>query len=385
MNGLTIKLCYFIFSLYLMGMAYFLWTNQFYNTDIEAYMGLVYKTAHPEMPIEEIHKRVFQELDQNQFKHSKTDHTGRVEVTIGENTYYKTIAEYPDIFLEELQLFAVKPFYNFINYGFFKLGLSAAASTFAISVISYVLILVVILLFLVRILRNHYLAILFTLFFSLFKPLLDGARHAAPDNLSCLLLLLSFYFFVIKRDLWAVTIFAMLCVFTRPDYIILYTLLTVLLLVSAKQWQVSRPKLLASYFYVAASFLVVQYFNQVPWTILFMNQFVEVQLYPVSNPGILQLADYLRVLKSKIFFEFNSSYYPILLMFIVLIMAGRFSEMTHKQFLFLVSFFAIIYASVFIRFLIFPMLVTRMMIGYYIIIILSLICINFSKVNLSRT
>src|SRR5690606_14365411 len=100
-------------------------------------------------------------------------------------------------------------------------------------------------------------------------------------------------------------------------------------LVSAKQWQVSRPKLLASYFYVAASFLVVQYFNQVPWTILFMNQFVEVQLYPVSNPGILQLADYLRVLKSKIFFEFNSSYYPILLMFIVLIMAGRFSEMTH--------------------------------------------------------
>lgn len=360
-------------------MSYYLFTHQYFNTDIEAYMGLIYQQNFPEMDVAEIHHKVFEELKEKNFTHSEIDHTGREEITIGENTYYKNIAENPEIFEEELQLFSVKPFYNFVNLLFFKLGFDAATSTFLISIISYVLILILIFTFLLKILKNSYLALSLAVMFSLFKPLLDSSRHAAPDNLSCLLLLLSFYVFVMKRNIFAATVFAMLCVLTRPDYIIFYTFLFIFLLFQKKELKIKNTELYLSYFYVLSAFLVIQYFNQISWITVFMNQYVKVQLYPISNPDILQFNDYLRVIKSKIFFEFNTSYFPILLIFIVMILAKKMEFIKVKNNYSICLFFIMIYSTVFLRFLIFPMLVNRMMLGFYLLIILSLIYINNSK------
>ncbi len=52
----------FIFSVYIGIMLYYLYTHQYYNTDMEAYMGLIYKTEYPGMKIEEIHQKVYTEL-----------------------------------------------------------------------------------------------------------------------------------------------------------------------------------------------------------------------------------------------------------------------------------------------------------------------------------
>lgn len=49
-------------------MSYYLYTHQYYNVDIEAYMGLLYKAEYPEMKIEEIHKKVFDELDEKRLR-----------------------------------------------------------------------------------------------------------------------------------------------------------------------------------------------------------------------------------------------------------------------------------------------------------------------------
>lgn len=364
-------------SIYLCIMSYYLYTHQYYNVDIEAYMGLVYKAEYPEMEIKEIHEKVYAELKEKNPAQFVYD-LSHEEIAKGENTYYKVLAENPKAYEEELQLFSVKPFFNFINSIFFKLGFEASTSVFLISIIAYVLILLLIFRFLTEILNNQSLAILITIVLSLFKPLLESSRHASPDNLACFLLLFSFYCFIIKRKfLWA-TIVAMLCILTRPEYYIFYSFIFIFLFFYRKKSGVSLRNWCFSYIYLSLSFFLIQYFNQISWSTLFMNQFTKVQIYPISNPDPFYFSSYYNFIKSNILLEFNGSYFPILLLFIIIILASKFNFKNPKlQFYSL--FFASIYLSAFIRFLIFPSLVNRMMLGYYLFIILALIYIQFSE------
>ncbi|QIY90121.1 hypothetical protein [Chryseobacterium gallinarum] len=375
----------FIFSIYVCCMSYFLYTHQYYNVDMEAYMGLIYKAEYPDMKIEEIHQKVYKELEGK-----NPNIFGDIpfvpeeeEVAKGENSYYRTLSQNPKAYEEELQLFVVKPFYNFINWAFFKIGFKASTSTFLISIVSYALILILIVCFLIKILKNYTLAIIITFLFSLFKPLLEASRHASADSLSCLLLLLSIYAFTVKKNLFSATIWGMLCVLTRPEYFIFYSFLYVLIFIYRKCLQVKTTTWLISYSYIFLSFFLIQYFNQVSWSTLFMNQFTKVQLYPVSQPDPFDFSAYIHFIKSKILFEFNSSYFPLLLLFIIIVLANDFS-IRNKKSQIQALFFAAIYGAVFLRFLIFPLLVNRMMIGFYLLIILSVIYIQNSKVDIFK-
>lgn len=375
----------FIFSVYVCFMSCYLYTHQYYNSDMEAYMGLIYKTEYPDMKIEEIHQKVYDELKEKNPHFAGFDPVNPMveELAKGESTYYKILSENPKAYEEELQLFVVKPFYNFINWSFFKLGFSASTSTFLISIISYALILILIFVFLIKILKNHTLAIIITVLLSLFKPLLEASRHASADSLSCVLLLLSFYAFTVKKNLFSACIFAMLCILTRPEYFIFYSFLYIFIYLYRKNLRVETKILFFSYGYLFLTFFLIQYFNQVSWSTLLMNQFIKVQLYPVSDPDPFYFPDYWHFIKSKILFEFNTSYFPLLLLFLVIILANNFSFRNKKNQAQLL-FFAIIYGTVFLRFLVFPSLVNRMMLGFYLLIILSMIYIQNSKVDIFK-
>lgn len=375
----------FIFSIYVCVMSYYLYTHHYYNTDMEAYMGLIYKTEYPEMKIEEIHQKVYDELRE---KNPDFAGLGPVnpmveEVAEGESSYYKIISQNPKAYEEELQLFVVKPFYNFISWSFFKLGFSASVSISLISVISYALILILIFCFLIKILRNYPLAFILTILISLFKPLPESARHVSADSLSCLLLLLSFYVFLVRKNFFFAGILAMLCVLTRPEYFIFYSFLYGLIYLYRQKLEVKTAPLLLSYGYLFLSFALIQAFNQVAWSTLFMNQFTKVQIYPVSNPDPFSFSEYIHFIKSNIMLEFNGSFFPLLLIFIVVILANKFSLYSKKNQA-QVLFFAIIYVTVMLRFLVFPSLVNRMMLGFYLLIILALVYIQISKVDIFK-
>ncbi|MDR6461873.1 hypothetical protein [Chryseobacterium sediminis] len=375
----------FIFSIYVCLMSYYLYTNHYYNTDMEAYMGLIYKTEYPDMKIEEIHQKVYDELRE---KNPDFAGLGPVdpmveEVAKGESTYYKILSQNPKAYEEELQLFVVKPFYNFINWSFFKLGFSASASNSLISVISYALILILIFSFLIKILKNYSLAFIITILISLFKPFPEAARHVSADSLSCLLLLLSFYVFLFRRNLFLAGIFAMLCILTRPEYFIFYSFLYGLIYLYRNRLKVKTAPLFISYGYLFLSFFLIQAFNQVSWSTLFMNQFTKVQIYPVSQPDPFIFSDYIHFIKSNMMLEFNASYFPVLLIFIIIILANNFSFYNKKKQA-QVLFFAIIYGTVMMRFLVFPSLANRMMLGFYLIIILALVYIQNSKVDIFK-
>ncbi|MDQ0781578.1 hypothetical protein [Chryseobacterium sp. W4I1] len=372
----------FIFSIYLCLMSYYLYTHQYYNVDIEAYVGLVYKTEYPNMKMEDIHKKVYTELEILNPKISAISQNDE-EVAIGENTYYNTLSKNPKAYEEELQLFSVKPFYNFVNLMFFKLGFKVTTAISLTSILSYVLILVLIFTYLTRILKNYPLAFIITLIISLFKPLLEASRHASADSLSCLMLLLSFYTFVIRKNYLAATVFAMLCILTRPEYFILFSFLYILVYFYKNAIRISTSRLFLSYGYLFLSFFLIQYFNQISWSTLFMNQFTKVQIYPISHPDAFYFPDYLNFLKKNVMLDFNGSYFPLLLLFIVIILANQFSLQSKKSWA-QCMFFGAVYASVFLRYLVFPSLANRMMIGFYLIIILALIYIQNSKTDIFK-
>lgn len=377
-------IAYLILSLYTLIMSYYLYTHQYYNADIEAYMGLVYKANHPEMKIEEIHQKVYTELRGKNPKLFEVS-VGREEEAIGENSYYKTLSENPKAYEEELQLFSVKPFYNFINSIFFKLGFPASTSTFLITITSYILIVFLIFVFLSQILKSNFLALTLTLLLSLFKPLLDTSRHATPDALSCILLLLSIYFVARKRNLFMATVLGMLCILTRPEYFIFYTLSLVILYIFKNEFRIKTKELVFSFIYLFLSFALVQYFNQISWSVLFMNQFTKVQIYPISHPDPFNFHEYLSFVKSKIFFEFNTSYFVLLAIFIIVIADYKLVLKKNPKTILFLSFMGIIYLTVFIRFLLFPVLVNRMMVGFYLLIILSLIAYQSSKKEIAQS
>jgi len=372
----------FIFSIYLCLMSYYLYTHQYYNVDIEAYIGLVYKTEYPNMKMEDIHKKVYTELEILNPKISAISQNEE-EVAIGENTYYNTLSKNPKAYEEELQLFSVKPFYNFVNLMFFKLGFKVTTAISLTSILSYVLILVLIFTYLISILKNYPLAFIITLIISLFKPLLEASRHASADSLSCLMLLLSFYTFVIRKNYLAATVFAMLCILTRPEYFILFSFLYILVYFYKNAIRISTSRLFLSYGYLFLSFFLIQYFNQISWSTLFMNQFTKVQIYPISQPDAFYFPDYLNFLKKNVMLDFNGSYFPLLLLFIVIILANQFSLQSKKSWA-QCMFFGAVYASVFLRYLVFPSLANRMMIGFYLIIILTLIYIQNSKTDIFK-
>ncbi|MFP3590627.1 hypothetical protein [Chryseobacterium sp. SIMBA_038] len=367
-----------ILSFYLLIMSYYFYTHQYYNADIEAYMGLVYKANFPDMKIEEIHKKVYDELLEKRPEISEVN-TTREEEAIGDNSYYKILSENPKVYEEELQLFTVKPLYNFINSIFFKLGFKASTSTFLITIISYVLIVILIFIFLLQILKNNYLALILTILVSVFKPLLDTSRHATPDGLSCLLLLLSFYFAVMKRNMFVATIFGILCILTRPEYFIFYSFSLLLLYIFKSDFRFKTREIIFSFIYFALTFGVIQYFNQIPWTVLFMNQFTKVQLYPISNPDSFDFQAYIACVKSKLLFEFNTSYFTLLIIFIILILDYKLIINRNRKSLIYLSFYVVLFMAVSVRFIMFPSLVTRMMVGFYLLIILSLIAYQSSK------
>jgi hypothetical protein len=341
-------------------------------------MGLVYKTNFPDMGIEEIHKKVYDELKEKKPETGEIN-TERKEEAIGDNRYYKNLSENPKMYEEELQLFTVKPFYNFINSVFFKFGFTASTSTFLITIISYVLIVILIFNFLLQILKNNYLALILTVLLSLFKPLLDASRHATPDGLSTLLLLLSFYFAVMKKNLFFATVFGILCILTRPEYFIFYSFLLIFLYIFRADFRGKTKEIVFSFAYLALTFGIIQYFNQIPWSVLFMNQFTKVQLYPISNPDSFNFHEYIACVKGKLLFEFNTSYFPLLLIFIIIILDYKLLMKRNRKSLIFLSLYIAIYLSVSLRFIMFPSLVNRMMVGFYLIIILSLIAYQSSK------
>ncbi|WP_374458881.1 hypothetical protein [Chryseobacterium taeanense] len=383
MSTIGKNIAVFLLSVYLCIMSYYFYTHQYYNADIEAYMGLVYKYNFPDMKIEEIHKKVYDELKSKDPETGKSDLSHKEEAT-GENTYYQILSENPKAYEEELNLFTVKPLYNFVNSIFFRLGFDASTSTFLITIISYVLIVALIFIFLSDILKNHYLALILTILISLFKPLLDTSRHATPDGLSTLILLLSFYFAVVKKNLWMAVLFGVLCILTRPEYFIFYSLLLILLYIFRSDFSFKAKNIVVSFILFAFTFGIIQYFNQIPWSVLFMNQFTKVQLYPISNPDSFNFHEYLACIKSKVLFELNTSYFPLLLIFIIIILDYKMLKKKDRKSLMYLGLFVAVYFTVLIRFFMFPSLVNRMMVGFYLIIILALIARQNSKSQIMR-
>ncbi len=375
--------CLILLLLYLAAMSVYFWNKQYYNWDIEAYMGIIYTLDDPEMPVAEIHQRVYSEL------RTEAPHIFEFpdveETTIGVNDYYKVLSQNPDAFGEELELFKVKPLYNWINFAFYKLGFSASKATAVPVIISYLLIIMGVFIFTAKLWKNNLIALLIAMLISLFKPLQDATRHASPDMLAAVFLLASFYCLFYTKNKVAYTVFAMLAVLARPEFMLLFAIFTVLKII-LEQSVKKNTELLTGLLFIVSSFGIIQLANKVSWGTLVMNQFIKVQYFPVSAPEAFDQSAYIRYLKENILLEFNSSYFVILLLFAVLVFGATFYRncQLNKADQNRILLIAAIYMTVMVRFLVFPMLVNRMMVGFYLLIILAVIAQQRKLVSLRQ-
>lgn len=360
----------FILYLILIAFTFYLTKSQHYNWDIEAYMGLVYQLDNPEKSIEEVHNVVYSELkvkapESFQFQnYTNEEAKGAVD-------YYKILSENPKAYGEELSLFKVKPLFTIVNYFFYQLGFSLSTSIFLPSILSFDLIILIIYSFLQKIIRNKFIVFALTICFILFRPILHAGRHATPDLFSCFLFLYGFYLLYTKKSIFLFTVLAMLNVFTRPEYIVFYLLLFLAFYIYRKVFYFSKRDIILGTLFLILSFAFIQFSNEIPWKTLLMNQFIKVQIYPISQPDAFNFNDYLNYIKAHLFRDFNESYFPLLLLFsLIVIFLGKDKKNIKTP---IIIFLIIIFCSVFIRFFIFPTLVQRMMVGYYLLIILSLI------------
>lgn len=363
------RLYLFFLTAFLVLMSLYLWSHQSVNWDIEAYMGLVLKAENPGISPEELHEKVYSDLrslnpDLFDFEsHPKPN----------QDEYYKILSENPTMYAEEIQLFAVKPLYNFINFLLYRLGVKLAVALFLTNISSYCMLLLLVYFRLSNIFKNHGFSLIITVFVGLFRPVLDAARQPTPDMLGTFLFLLSLYLLVFRRNIWAFTVCAVCAIFTRPEFIIPFSVVFVIILSLYRNHFEFKYQVL-SLLYIVSAFVLIQCFNHVSWQTLVSNQFIKFQYFPVSAPVPMDFSKYVGYVKSNIILEFNNSLFALLL-FICIIVFGKdfkFKNVSNPQFS--IYYLAILadYCSIFVRFLMFPSFVSRMMCPFYLVIIFTL-------------
>ena len=368
-------LYWILMSLYLLLMSIYFVKKQYYNWDLEAYMGLAYRIAQSDLSIDEVHSRVYEEIRAVAPEKFDTEaancESGGAE---GGDQYYPVLAKNPQTYGEELELFTVKPVYNWWNAGLVKMGVPAIVAVYSSSVVSFVILFALIFNFLTTVLKNSGISLVITVLLTLFKPVQDATRHISPDMLGTLLMVLTVYYTVWKPRLCPALTFAVLSVGVRPEFVVFYGIWLILHAI-IQQSKNQRRQCVTMLTGVLITFAVIQFFNKVSWQTLVTNQFLKVQYYPVSRPEAFDMSAYVQYLKSNILLQFNSSYFPLLTLFVVILMYFKqaFFVVNKQELLTYGSFIFSILTAVFIRYLIFPTLVNRMMVGYYLLMILATI------------
>ena len=152
--------------------------------------------------------------------------------------------ENPSEFNRLLPLYAVKPFYVWLSYGFFKAGFSLPLSTVIPSIIAYLLIGLILFHWLSR---HHQLFLAFAgaLLIMYSSVMINVANLSTPDCVSALFLFAAFYFILERPSVLLSFLFLTGSVLVRLDNIIL-SLLLLTFLVFSGLWKKKIP--LVQYF-----------------------------------------------------------------------------------------------------------------------------------------
>jgi hypothetical protein len=227
----------------------------------------------------------------------------------------------PDHFAEYLPCFAVRPIFNELVYLLhYKLGVGLIRATIVISVVSYWLTGLLVLIWLA-----HYVGVgraaLCSLLLMMAPPILNLARFNTPDALSCLVSLAALYL-VFERDslFWGLTLL-LLTIYVRTDNVLLVIAVLGYSSLVSKHLEKTKAAVLGAV--AVASVIVINHFaGDYGIRVLYYRSFVEVPLAPAEFVPQFGPTDYLRALRMAVSGTMNSYF----LLFVLMGLVGAFAR-----------------------------------------------------------
>jgi hypothetical protein len=252
-----------------------------YNWDIIGYIGAA-------KYLEEKDYAVIQSFTYNKLKSS-------VPIKIYDNLingedYRQKVYEHSEIFKEQLNFYKIRIIYIWLIFLLYKLGINIVFATHFISGISIVLSLIILYKMSLDLLKINF--IYFIPITVKYFGLLNLSKLSTLDALSALAIILSAYFYL-KRYLNVLLIFLPIIIGIRND-LIFFTLFLLGIIYSFNE--TSRKKTLLSFIFSLIVFITINKLYGFNWSTLIYHTFINRVLYPISNPPVLGIQDYLTIL-----------------------------------------------------------------------------------------
>jgi hypothetical protein len=344
------------YLLMLLGLGILSYEKPDYNWDMLPYTAVMLQYDHP---VKDIHQQVYQlaarELPADMYN----------LLAGNSNPDRKKWREDAGAFRLLLPFYVVKPFYTFIAYAFFKLGMPVFKATVMPSVIAYLMTGMLLLVWLSKYLKIVVAAIICAIIM-LLPPIAEAATYSSPDFLAGMLLFYAVYFLIEIESINGFFLLGLLSVLSRIDFILPLLILLISLKVQFKVLTMQKLVFLMS-IAVIIYLLISSNAYSYGWNLLFFPSFMGT-LHPHANaPSFFKIHDYWEILKSQVMTAlYHSNCAWLALISVLTLLQYSFKEMKSSRQVFVLISLLI---SLMVRFLLQPVVADRFYIGYYLIIL----------------
>lgn len=355
----------FLYFIFIFFVGIYAFKRPLYNWDMLAYIGIVISYDHNDPG----------------FVHDTVYHIAKLQLppavygqlADGGLDFRRKMAENPVEFQGKLSSYAVKPLYSRMVYYLYRAGVPIIPATILPSVISYLLIAVLLVFWLIRWL-DFFLALGVSCLVMLSAPMWELLRTSSPDCLSAFLLLCAMFFMIERKSSLLTLLFLLLSIFARLDNIIpAFFLLTLMSFSNHWQPRVSYRKYSWMLLLVIVSYLFISFSARSYGSgVLFYPHFSkELNLSYALHTG-LRFRDYFALAFSHIMTGLFFSNLLLFLVLALLVLKGgqvlRFRTLNSDEQLIIVIILIIT-----VRFIFHPVVADRFYIAYYLCILILLI------------
>ncbi len=264
-------------------LAYNAFARPIYDWDMIAYVGVVYSMTESD-PVT-IQAKTYAEVKQS------VSESGYQALSAG-SEYKTAVANRPELFVQQLPFYSVKPAYPALMLVLHKIGINLVAAGLAISRIAYVLTGVLLFFWILRYHALPYALLVAALLVSL-PFFVSLPRMISPDALSTLFFLCAFFLLIERKNVLLSLLVAVLAITVRPDNILLAGLLFVFAFTGYPQHRVWYAASLAAG--VGLYLVQVNMSGNYGWQTLMYHSFVNFLSEPAKYIPSLSFVDYLRI------------------------------------------------------------------------------------------
>lgn len=290
-----------------------LYRKPIYAMDAIQYMGNA--LLMEDRDIVSVHRRVYAEINRQLPPDARRDLLGNEPgAPADQNKSRQERAQSPEIFAEFLPFFAIRPLYNQSIWLLSKSGLGLMRSAIVISVGSYFVMGVILLVWL-----KHYAGVLsgavMALLTMMTPPLTDLGRETTSDALATGIAFLSLFYIFEKRQLMPGFLLLVVSIFFRTDFV---TLAGPVLLVCWLEKQIDFWKAGALAALAVGSVLIINHFaGDYGIRMLYYRNFVGTPISPAEMTVRFGVHEYLSAFRKGVTLVAGGFFLPFLLLGVV--------------------------------------------------------------------